>query len=373
VIVLAGVLSIVELIAMQWQASGLMEQFADNMAKLGRRDQPEAPIVRNDKQALPLAEDSEPAVVLTVSAQQGRHCCLAFSPDGKHLASGGRDSVIIWETSTGKIVHRLRGHQGEVYGLAYSLDGGRLASAGGDRTAKVWNTATGRELFTSQGHAGPLRGVAFSRDGKFLATASDDHTVRLWDAAGKAIQTIAVHTEAVHAVAFSPDSRRLAMAGAEGQLLVWDLGKGQVVRTIRRPLGSMQSVAFSPDGQRLATSGTKWVANRLQGEAVIWDSTTGKEVLNHSLALPVGAVAYSPDGRGLLGVGGLAALLWEADSRKQVLDLQSTSPYAPGAAFGHDSRSLALADWEGKVKIWKLPVQPSEPHARNGKPNPNSP
>jgi WD40 repeat protein/predicted Ser/Thr protein kinase len=106
---------------------------------------------------------------------------VAFSPDGKRLASAGSDATVrVWEVDTGKELHTLKGHAGAVLGVAFSRDGKRLASAGADATVRVWDATTGDELLTLKGHVGPVRGVTFSPDGKRLASAGDDATVRVW-------------------------------------------------------------------------------------------------------------------------------------------------------------------------------------------------
>src|SRR5262249_54524177 len=100
----------------------------------------------------------------------------------------------------------LRGHTGNVNGLAFSPDGRRPATAPGDRTVKVWEAATGRELLTLKGHRGVVWDVGFSQDGARLASASADGTARLWDAhTGAESLRLEGHAGAVFRVAFAPD------------------------------------------------------------------------------------------------------------------------------------------------------------------------
>jgi WD40 repeat protein len=88
----------------------------------------------------------------------------------------------VWDASSGREMHVLKGHRNFVYSVEFSPDGSRLASASGDRTAKLWDVATGQELLTLRGHTDELFSVAFSPDGCWLATAGRDQTVKLWDA-----------------------------------------------------------------------------------------------------------------------------------------------------------------------------------------------
>jgi len=91
--------------------------------------------------------------------------------------------VRLWEADSGKELLVLKGHASSVQGVAFSPDGRRLASAGADRMVRLWEADTGRELLTLRGHTGRVTGVAFSPDGQRLASGSEDRTVRLWEAA----------------------------------------------------------------------------------------------------------------------------------------------------------------------------------------------
>ena len=110
---------------------------------------------------------------------------MAFSPDGRHLASAGFDfTVRVWDATTGKEVQALKGHDWPIHGVAFSPDGRHLASCSADSTVRVWDWTTGQELRVLEPrHAARVESVAFSRDGKLLASASWDRTVKVWDTA----------------------------------------------------------------------------------------------------------------------------------------------------------------------------------------------
>jgi WD40 repeat protein len=117
---------------------------------------------------------------------------VAFSPDGRLLASGscGQGNYIIictqgeirlWEVASGREVRSLSGHTSWVNSVAFSPDGRLLASGSHDKTIKLWEVASGREVRSLTGHTDEVTSVAFSPDGRLLASGSRDETIKLWD------------------------------------------------------------------------------------------------------------------------------------------------------------------------------------------------
>ena len=108
---------------------------------------------------------------------------VRLSPNGKYLAttSSNSNDAIIWDMLTGAVVHTFKGHKAPIISLAFSTDGKQLASGSRDKTAKVWDVESGKEIFTLNDHSNVVRAVSFSPDGSRLVTASHDTSAKIWD------------------------------------------------------------------------------------------------------------------------------------------------------------------------------------------------
>ena len=278
---------------------------------------------------------------------------VAFSPDGKRLASGGGiygqpGELKIWDTATGQEILSLKGHGNQVHGVAFSPDGERLASASGDLTVRLWNAETGRLTRTFHGHTMQVNSVVFSPDGKWLASASNDKTVRLWNAeTGQQERVLQGHTNTVNNVVFSPDGKWLASASWDGTSRLWDIGTGQEIRILYGHSGGIVRVAFSPDGKRLA-SGSKDSMVR------VWDAASGQETLTlkgHNGW--VQSVAFSRDGKWIASGGADSTVkVWDAVSGKEIHTLKGHGSMVARVAFSPDGDQLASASWDETAKLW---------------------
>lgn len=325
-----------------------------------------------------------PKLYKTLAAHRGIAYCVAFSRDGKILASSGNDGVIkLWEAATGKniatwIAPKLSTMPDEeeiaIRSVALSPDGKMLAAgctgtiSGG--TIRLWDVGSGKILATYNGLPNPnLRGRAgpysllYSPDGKGLITGSEDNLVRLWDVTtGKISATFPLdEDERGYSVALSSDGKLLAAGGSKGMVKVWDVASSRNTLTIAagEPGNPASSVAFSPRGGVLA-SGCNMKGCQL------WDTANGMllatfipdaadEALSTNVNNMTYCVTFSPDGRTLAQGcnNGLIRLMDVASRSKRAAFLAHTA-LVRCLAFSPDGHTLASASNDGTVRLWDL-------------------
>jgi WD40 repeat protein/beta-lactamase regulating signal transducer with metallopeptidase domain len=288
---------------------------------------------------------------------------LAFSADGRTLVTVTESNTIkVWETATGAEVRRIDGTT-HWYCIALSRDGKYLATGGGDigqnqatDPVTVWDTTTWKPVGKLQGTFGSVMCVTFSPDGKTIATGCTDGATRLWQLDGlKLVATLEGHEDWVKAITFTPDGKTLVTASHDGSVRLWDVEKRMAVNRLDGHVAPVRSVAVTPDGKTLFTGGALRILK-------VWDLATAKETASYQPAQErpeetsiILATVYSPDGK-LLATAHENGLIQvrRAASGDVLRTLRGHEEAVTCLVFSKDGKMLISGSSDQTVRLWDV-------------------
>jgi len=306
----------------------------------------------------------------TVPMLFGRRGCMAWSPDGNRVAAtlqGG--SVGLLDASSRTQLATLEGHTESIQRLAWSPDGKCIATASFDHTLRLWEVETASLIASLVGHTAPVEHVAWSPDGLAIVSSSWDSTLRTWDGrTGAPTATLVGHSDFVLNADWHPDGTRIASASFDETLRIWDARtrseSSELVPPtdlIRRGSSSASCnssrhlahgdgwspSAWSPTGTRLATA--TWDDHAL----FIWDGETGLHLSTLGGAEnPIHDFAWSPDGSRIASEAGKTLQVWDVASGRLIATLQGHESHVFNLAWSPDASRIVSASKDGSARIW---------------------
>ncbi|MDZ7965739.1 MAG: hypothetical protein RM368_12310 [Nostoc sp. DedSLP03] len=276
--------------------------------------------------------------------------CLAFSPDGKFIASGSSDSTIcLWNITGNPTAQFLLGHEQEVNCLAFSPDSKFIVSGSIDGILCLWNLQGNLITLLWQGHEEGVIAVAFSSNSDCIVSVGFDGTVCLWDLQGNAItQPWRGHKEGVISVTFSPNSDSIISVGFDGTVCLWDLQGNAITQPWHKHEAKIICVAFSPD-RKFIISGSSDSTVRL------WDiqgNPIGQPWRGHEGR--VNSVAFSPDGKFIVsGSCDRTIRLWNINGNPVTQPWRGHEGQVNSLAFSPDGK-LIISGGDKTVRLWEL-------------------
>jgi RNA polymerase sigma factor (sigma-70 family) len=268
--------------------------------------------------------------------------CAAFAPHGRSvIVSDAQGNLVFWDTATGKELRRLRDGPSVVHALAVTPDGKAVA-------AGSWGHVTFYDLATLARTArwpvenDAIKDILFTPDGKTMALQYQGKVIDLYDTAtGKRRHRLEGHRGNVNTIALSPDGKLLASGAWEDPTLrLWDVATGRQVRGLAHP-EDVLAVAFSPDGKELASAGNRTPIR-------FWDPATGRKLHESDPRHGYGVteLRYLPDGKALVGFGGMKIQLWDAATGKWRREFEGRPRNMGHLTVSRDGKTLATS-WGG--------------------------
>jgi WD40 repeat protein len=300
----------------------------------------------------PIVQTQDP-LLNTLTEHRDAVRSIAFSADGKLLASGSDDSTLkVWDLKTQQPILNKQ-LTGEILSIALSSDNRTLASSGTDRTIKLWNLQTGELTHSLSEHAWQMNSIAFTADNQKLVGGSQDGAIGVWDLASKKlVRTLSKDASRVHTVAISPDNSLLASSSGDYTIKLWDLSTGKSLPALKGHSAPVNSLAIDPDSTILASGSA-------DGTIKLWNLYTGELIrtLDGHLG-EVYAVTFSPDGQTIVSGGkDYTVRTWNLWTGQNTHTFQGHTNVVHAVAFSPNGQTIASSSEDTTIKLWQLPNQ----------------
>ena len=297
------------------------------------------------------ASTSRGKLLYTYRGHTSTPWCLAWSPDGKRIASGGPDKTVqVWDATNGGNVFVYRGHTLAVTKIAWSPDSKSIASTSDDGLVHVWDATNGNDLLTYRNYSGiHLHALMWSPGGKRLLAGGDDGTVHVWSITnGNDLLTYHGHSSTIWEAAWSPNNKYIASGSADKTVQVWDANNGNIVSTYNKHTDAIWSVAWSPDNKYIASGS-------LDTTVQVWDVNTKQPVyIYRNYSTPLLNVRWSPDGKYIAsGSKDKTEQVWDALTGNNVYTYEGHTGNVWAVAWSPDSTRLASGSDDQTVQIWQ--------------------
>ncbi|KIK43474.1 hypothetical protein CY34DRAFT_710663 [Suillus luteus UH-Slu-Lm8-n1] len=285
----------------------------------------------------------------TMRGHTGQVHGVAHLPGGRHSITCSLDGLLrLWDLESGAQIGEDWRDENDVWSIALSPNGKTVASGGGDRNVRLWDVEARKVTGKWAGHSDVVCSLCWSTGGNRVASGSWDGIARVWDVdSGKTILTIKTGHEWVYAVTYSPDSSKLATGGdEENAVKIWDAKTGKLVETLEHE-SKVLSLAWTLDGKKLVSGSN--------GPIRIFDTTTWQQIATLGGHIDfVTAISLSRNNRLLASVSNdRTARLWNLDTNLPVGPLIYHGEKAPSTVLSPDAKVLVTA-CEDNTYTWDV-------------------